>query len=376
MLINLFFLSTAFIFGLGQLGRISLLNQEVNFYLYEIFLIIDLLLLLIKYWSIPLKRLFKQNKIILIFIIFLLFSFINGIFNFNWQQNLVALLYLLRLISYPIYFYYLNWHFRNAAKKSIILKFAVGYLIFIVLTVGFCQYIFYPDLRNLYYLGWDVHLYRMFGQFFDTATSGAIYGLIFLAIFLSRINSKIKIFVLLLSLSAVLLSFSRLVFLAMIVSSLIYFIKHHQWHAGIIFLFIFILLIFFLPKPAGEGVNLLRTVTVKARWENYQQGFAYWLKSPLFGYGYNRIRYLLPQSQSNLHSGASFSSSYLVILVTTGILGGVFFLRLLLILAKINQFSFYGLVFLGFASVGDNLLLQPLVIFVYAVLILFFINNS
>jgi O-antigen ligase len=224
-------------------------------------------------------------------------------------------------------------------------------------------------------LGWDEHLYRMFGQFLDTSIAGGIYGILFIAVLQLQKTGKIKIIFLLLTFSAVLLTFSRLTFISLIITCLVYFIKNKQLKYLIVFLLAFGLGIMLLPKPVGEGVNLLRTVTLESRARDYEKAFGYWLKSPLFGYGYNRIRYLQPQTESNLHSGASFSSSYLIVLVSTGILGLLLFLKLLFDMSRINLFAYYGIIFLSLISLGDNIILHPLVIFIYGSLILFFVSH-
>lgn len=375
MLIYIVFILTVFLFSLGQLGRISFFNQQINFYLYEVFLVINFGLLLIKYKLAPLHKFFIKNRWALIFVLILLGTYVFNLYNFSWPQNLVALLYLLRLIVYPIYFIYLNQYFQQNRKSRSFLSFAFGYLLVSSLIIGFTQYFLYPNLRNLKYLGWDEHYYRMFGQFLDTSTSGAIYGLLFIAVLTSKKFNRIKVFLLPLTFSAILLTFSRLSFIALIITCLIFFVKNKLFKYLVVFLLFFSLMVVLLPKPAGEGVNLLRTATLESRIKDNTAGFNYWLKSPLFGFGYNRIRYLQPQSEFNLHSGAAFSSSYLIILIGAGIFGLLIFLKLLFDLRKINFFSYYGIIFLGTVSLGDNVILHPLVIFVYGLLILFFISH-
>ena len=376
MLISATFLATVFLYSLGQLGRISFLNQQINFYVYEVFLIISLSILLIKYSRAPLKKFLLKNKILLLLLYTFLFSYFLSIFNYPLQQNLVALLYLLRLITYLIYFFYLYLHYLKEKKFHSIMKFGFYYLLFSTLLVGIVQYFLYPNLRNLKYLGWDEHLYRMFGQFFDTTIAGAIYGLLFLAVFLQKKKNSLKVILLLLLLAALLLSFSRLTFIAFLTTALVYFFKNQRIkYFGLLIIF-FVLLIFLLPKPAGEGVNLLRTASLESRVVDYQEGIGYWSKAPLFGYGYNQIRSLKNQSEVNLHSGAGFSSSFLIILVCTGIVGLILFLKLLLDLGKINIFANYAIIFLSVLSLGDNVLLHPLIIFTTGLLIVFFVDHG
>jgi len=375
MLINGIFLLTVLFYALGQLGRISFLNQQINFYFYEFFLSITLFTLLIRYGFSPLKNILIKYKSLLLFVFILSFSFLLNFFNFSWQQNLIAFLYCLRLITYLTYFLYLYKYFYKERKASRVLNFSFYYLLISTLIIGITQYFLYPNLRNLKYLGWDEHLYRMFGQFLDTAVAGAVYGLLFIAVFLRKNNIFLKILFLALVLSALFLSFSRLALIAFLITGLIFLLKSKRIkYFGLVVIF-FTVTLFLLPKPAGEGVNLLRTASLEARAVDYQEGFNYWIKAPFFGYGYNRIRGLKIQSEVNLHSGASFSSSFLIILVSLGVFGLALFVKILFNVGKINLFAYYGVIFLSILSFGDNALLHPLVIFPLGFLIVFFVNQ-
>jgi len=66
----------------------------------------------------------------------------------------------------------------------------------------------------------------------------------------------------------------------------------------------------------------------------------------------------------------------LIILVCTGIVGLILFLKLLLDLGKINIFANYAIIFLSVLSLGDNVLLHPLIIFTTGLLIVFFVDHG
>lgn len=127
------------------------------------------------------------------------------------------------------------------------------------------------------------------------------------------------------------------------------------------------------PRPFGEGVNLLRTSTIESRLTDYDQGLKLWQKNPVFGVGYNRIRYLKPAIGEELrgesHAGASFHSSYLIILVTAGVVGLGAFAYWLWTIAKISNFTIISAIFLGVYSLFDNILLHPFILFLWPVLI-------
>jgi O-antigen ligase len=227
----------------------------------------------------------------------------------------------------------------------------------LTITSTLIQYFLYPDLRNLIYQGWDPHLYRTFGVFFDTSIAAAIFGIFFLTIN----QPVIKIIYLLL----IALSFSRAIYLGISLTLIYLFVSQKQFKKLAIFLLLFLALVFFIPKPSGEGVNLKRFYSVVSRGQDYLQGINLWKNKPILGYGYNRIRYV--KEGDSLHAGASFSSSFLTILVSSGALGLLGFLWLLTAFAKASKVKrkvgLYLIIFLSIVSLFDNVLLHPFILF-------------
>jgi O-antigen ligase len=133
---------------------------------------------------------------------------------------------------------------------------------------------------------------------------------------------------------------------------------------------IFLFGILIIPKPFGEGVNLKRVFTVESRFIDYSKAIELWKKKPIFGYGYNHIRSLKQEMVS--HAGASFHSSYLIMLVSGGIIGLFLFLAILYKISTVNSFSHYAVLFLGILSLSDNILLHPFVIFLTGIFILLY----
>lgn len=361
-------------FSLGQVGRISFYGQQINIYLYEVFVLLVLLVLLGRHGLRPIIESFKRVREVYIFFLFLLFSYLLGIKNYKPLENFIGFLYFLRLFIYFIYFFCLSYQIKKNSKFKNILS--NSFLIFIFLTtiISLVQYFFYPDLRNLIYSGWDPHLYRMFGTFFDTSVAGAVYGLIFIALFLNGkdfIKNKIILISSLVTYFLfIALTYSRALYGAIIIVFIIYSIVKRYYRQFFIFLAIFTVLIFVIPKPFGEGVNLLRTISLEARVQDYTNALRIWQKYPLFGVGYNRIRYekvklnILKTPDADItHSGASFHSSFLVILVTSGVIGLVLFLLVLIKLSQFSEFAQYAVVFLSILSMADNILLHPFVLY-------------
>lgn len=356
---TLFYL-TSLLFSLGQLGRISLFGQQVNVYLYEAVLGISIFFLFWKYRLQPIGDAWKKYRQIFIFSTVLLVSLLTGLTKFTQFENLVGLLYLGRLYLYFTYFFYLRYHVLKNKSFSQTIKNGVFIIAVLTIVSTLIQYFLYPDLRNLLYQGWDPHLYRTFGVFFDTSISAAIFGM-----FLLTVNQP---FIKMIYLLLVALSFSRSIYLGLTITLIYMFILQKQLKKIIIFLIVFISLIFVIPKPSGEGVNLKRLYSINSRSADYIQGITLWKNKPLIGYGYNRIRYV--KNDGSLHSGAGYSSSFLTVLVSSGILGLASFIWVLWSLRKLNKFAPVIVIFVSIISLVDNIILHPFILF------LLFINLS
>src|SRR3990167_6505553 len=122
-MISIFFYVTFFLFSLGQLGRVSLNNGQINFYLYEVALLIQALFFFYKLRLDPIKKTFNNFKVAYIFIFVLLFSYSIGLFKFAPIQNFVALLYIARLLLYLAYLLYLYFFIKkNSGYKPVLKK--------------------------------------------------------------------------------------------------------------------------------------------------------------------------------------------------------------------------------------------------------------
>ncbi|MBI4226082.1 O-antigen ligase family protein [Candidatus Roizmanbacteria bacterium] len=376
MLLTILTYLTFSLFSFGQLGRISFFDQQINIYLYETLVLSVLLVLFVRYGLQPIKDSLKKFILVYLFLLFLFVSILFGVRNFKPFENLVGLLYFLRLLLYFGYFFYLLHHIKRQPQFGKILT--KGLLIFIVLTAisSILQYFFYPDLRNLLYAGWDPHLYRLFGTFFDTSIAGAVYGvlLVFLNFRAKEVikNKYTRYLFLAIFFIFIILTYNRSLYAVFLTVSALFFLKKHLYYHFLRLLVLFVLLVILAPKPFGEGVNLARTFSIESRIDDYRTAIKIWQKKPLLGYGYNRIRYL--KRQMNIieevgfnitHSGASFHSSFLVVLVSAGVLGFSFFILTLIQLAMFSEFNKYIVLFLGLLSFADNIFLHPFILFLF-----------
>ncbi len=362
MFINFCLFATFFLFSFGQLGRISFFNQEINLYTYDIVLSFTFLIFLFKYRFKPIQQVFKKYKIIFFFISSLFFSFLLRILQFNWNQNIISFLYFTRFVTYILYFLYLHYHLKK--NNDQILSKTVRLFFLITIISSFIQYFFYSDLQNLVYLGWDPHYHRMFGVFLDTSIAAAIYGLSFLFILLSRFNSLALMF-----LVSLILTFSRSSYIALFISLFYLFLTKKIIRYTLLVVLLFFLLFLLVPKEFGQGVGLTRTFSISSRIFDYQQGIQIWSRNPIFGIGYNRLRYireelkLLGQMKVPSHAASGLSSSYLIILICGGIIGLGFFIASIVSLIKMNREIATMVIFIAVLSFFDNVFLHPFVLF-------------
>lgn len=368
---NYFIYLLSFFLSLGQLERISFLDQHVNIYLHEVILLLIIIfyiltVILIKKTKLG-KKLTTIEKAIVIFLSILLLSFINGFSQFTFSQNIVGFLYFGRVCMYFLFFFALtHWNSQNNEQSQKMIR--KGIIIFATLTIifSYLQYFLYPNLRNLSYLGWDSHYYRVFGLFFDTSTAGMIYLLLYL--WLDNQNMRCKGVVKTSILILILLTYSRITYVTFLLSQLYSFIFHQFSQKKLVIIILFFMGIFLIPRPAGEGGKLSRTYTISARINNYKEGLLLWAKRPFLGYGYNRLRYIRGEKNMN-HDGASFSSSYLTILVSSGVMGLLGLLFLFYSLFRHASRKGKILIFvIAFSSLFDNIFLNNFVMTIFFIL--------
>lgn len=322
---------------------------------------------LIKYKLIPLKYIIKFNKYLFVFTGVLLLSFLISLNQYSQSRNLFAVLYLIRLLLYLFYFIYCSYTLKkNAHLLSVVKR---GVLLFAIITAiaSFGQYFFYSNLRNLSYLGWDPHQYRIFGLFFDTSVAASIFGLgtLYLLKPQKKIWSKVGITI---SLILGLLTYSRAYYLAILSVLILFFVKKRKYvWIGLLFGGA-VISYFMLPRPQGEGVNLLRTFSIESRKADDEKALKIFVKNPLLGIGYNHINKEVGEGDEERpanHASASYHSSYLIILVTTGIIGLICFVLMVYKFAQISEMSLLYVVFLSIFSLFDNILLHPMTMFLF-----------
>ncbi len=357
-------ISILVLFSLGQLGRVSLFQGEGAIYLYEVPLGALVLLLIGTYKLKPMQSFLPSHKGMMVFYLVLIATFFISTFRYSLGENIYAFYYLLRLTVYFLFFIYASYVFAKHKGYIDFLKTPVLIFFIFLIISAVVQYLFYPDLRNLYYLGWDPHLYRVFGTFFEPVVAATLYGLVIIFLFFeARFFKKILISHILFVIFFMLLFFTytRSAIAAITLNTFIYLVKKRTFYL-LLLLPVVVSILFLLPKKSGEGVNLMRTSTVFSRMTDVEQGLTVSSRNPL-GIGYNHIRFEKKEVLPDNHAASGFQSSFIIVLVTTGVIGILSFLYMLYELGRKNRLNFYFICFVSVVSLFDNILLHPFILF-------------
>jgi hypothetical protein len=351
------------LFTLGQVGRISLFGNEGAIYLYEMAMIGFVASSFVTMGFHPIRSFLTITPTSGIFVAYLFLSFFLHASGYTVVENGISLLYLFRLIFYFLFFTYAVGFFRTHHKHDEVMP-VLGLSVILIVIGGFVQYVFYPDLRNLFYLGWDPHLNRMFGTFLEPVVYAAIIGASVHFLFLAKNMEHIKWRPVAagLLLLAFFLTYSRAAIGALFFTMMPYLFNKKIMMTLLIGVVVVVSTLT-LYRKEGEGVNLLRTSTVSSRMESYREGLSMWRKDPLFGIGYNRIKYEKRNEWNDNHAAASFHSSFLMMLVTGGSIGLGLFLGSLYEISRVSRYALFAVVFLSAISLFDNILLHPFILF-------------
>jgi hypothetical protein len=318
-------------------------GQLIKFGIFNLFDAAVLLLAIITFLKKP-----KYPEWYRYFIYFILACVLSLLVNYK-LVDIKSILYLVRFWSYSmIAVYIFNFVVDHKAVIRSLLAVSVS-----AATLGWLQYIFWPNLTALKYLGWDDHLLRMVGTFLDPTYLGLI--LVLGIILAEKLNIKKIIYFLLISLA---FTYSRSSYL---IASLFLIYKKK-----FLPLFIFILIIFLLPKNIGEGTNLIRTNSGSSKLINYKETIEIFKKSPFVGIGFNNMcnarQLYLNDTNVNSHSCSGSDSSILFLLATTGIVGLILFLNFLLHV-PINYLLVFSFLAVFIHSLFANSLFYPHIMF-------------
>lgn len=294
ILIPLLFVSMAF----GELQRLP----GLPLYLHDLILIS---LLLIN------RRRLRLFRPVLWFGLVAIISLIGAAFKMPLNQVLTGSLYLARFLAYSLLI--------NLTVKPV-------YLIWfssLIAGFGLIQYLLVPDTRWLLALNWDEHYYRLLSTLLDPNFTGIILVLGLILIYFYRPKARGLYG---LHLAALWLTYSRSSYLALFSALAVLAVLKKKFKL-ILLAVAFAASLLLLPRPGGEGVKLERIMSVKQRLSNYRLGLEFWRQSPVFGLGFNTLRYFRDNQAS--HSASGLDSSLIFVLVTSGVVGLLVYLNLL-----------------------------------------------
>ncbi len=319
------------LFPFGLLLRFKLLTNVFVTPSDIIVLPLTILILMMGYKE---KRIIK-DKFYLFQLLFLLAGFISLIINAIFHSGInvyVALLYLFRYLCY-LSLIKVSPYFTKS-KKILSIMYASS-LLFVVF--GFIQFIAYNDMRKLFYLGWDEHLYRLFSTLFDPNFAGMCLVVIFF-LFLPRVISYsfkkgypfiiIDFFVMV----AILITYSRTALIAFIVGITILGILYRRVKLLLILALAGLIVLSTVSDTSIEGLNPFRTVSTNERLRSISEALKIIKTQPLEGVGFNAFRYAQVRYGLRTEAGVVLSNSdagtdnsFLFVAATTGIVGFLFY---------------------------------------------------
>ncbi len=268
---------------LGQFGRISL--PQGRLYLHDLVILTWLM-----WWGVRQQSLRRQ------FFSFLerhrwssaLMVSFGALTLLNWLRvdtgGLTGALYSMRLGVYLAWAASLWLCVRKESDSGISsrLQFSVLSIAGGIAGLGLLQYLIMPDTRWLYFLGYDMHYYRLISTQFDPNFAGIIMGIgLLLLPALSRIPERIRVAAAAGLFIAIALTTSRSSYLSLVVGVLTlgvwHLVRHdatslqraiHRYRleigGSVLALCIVVLWLWWL-QPGGEGLRLLRTASIDAR---------------------------------------------------------------------------------------------------------------
>lgn len=350
----LLYISLTFLI-LGEVGRISLpfLGQEL--------LILDLLVLFSfflylfsAWWQ---RKNMVLGKLFIPFFLFITAAFLSLLLQIHHFENtelFVAFSYLVRFVAY----FGLYMIARNETIKPYRLFLFLLIIVLALSALGFVQFVFYPDFRSMETFGWDPHIGRLLSTWFDPNFLGGF--LVFVLILIVNIlfdtqqKKKEKLFLGLTAFIlfiALVLTFSRSAYLMFFVGLVLTGLRAPR--VLIIVILFFIVSIFLVPRAQERVQEMVGSMfafttnsydyeldeTAKLRVASWEESLSLFYDHPLLGIGYDTMRYEKLNrgdiTDPTIHSGSGADSSFLTILITTGLIGFLFYLWMIVEMFRI-----------------------------------------
>ena len=378
---NTLLVFTLIFFSLGQIGRIGIGDYPVFIHLYEVPLVLFTILLMFKFRLTPLLQ--SKLKILWIMAIWALISFIISLFFYSWYENAIALMYLLRLALHLLFGIYVSTYILQLSVTHLnTLRLVMYALIVWFAGTMIVQYFLYPNIGNIAYLGWDPHIQRAVGLFLEPPLAAAFLGLSMIYLY----QSKLLIIYRYVSIGILgmlfLLTYSRGALVAGLATLGYLLLRSMKLQLLSIIIVIILFGLVLSGKSNLESTNLFRTSSIQSRMTDYQQGVEIWSQNIISGIGYNHIRFeketyidkVFVEDYNPSHGIASFHSSFLIVAVTTGVIGLAIAIIGLVQLWSVNVYTKLAVIFLSVISLFDNVFLHPFILVLFALMLV--LNHS
>lgn len=302
----------------------------------------------------PLSHILQKDSLKLyvplcIFTVVGAFSLIQALLFLTPQEVGASSLYLIRYIAYLLlYFATFDTISSERGAKNLAHIFILSAVL--ITITGFVQLAIYPDLADLEEAGWDPHINRLVGTWLDPNFVGGLLAINMTIILglLTHAKKWLHKFLYLLPLgimgAGLFLTYSRSAYLAFAAGlTVVSLLKSRK--ILVIALALSLVLFTFSDRARDRMEELGRSVssvfttssetpdpTARLRLESWEQSWQLFLKRPLFGNGFNTLRYVNYRegfvTDTKIHSASGSDSSLLTILATTGIAGFLAFLAL------------------------------------------------
>lgn len=278
-------------------------------------------------------------KYILYFLLTATFSYLLSISVFK-TDVVYGLFYLFRIFAYAYFFVYV-WNFAQKSEfnKNLLINSLIA-MSAISAIFGWYQYFTVPDLKPLYYIGWDMHLYRLAGSFFDSTFLALVivFGLILLMNkYVDTKNHKLIPIIVFLLVSLA-FTYTRAAYLAFLAGFLVIGLSKKNLRKVFFWIIGLGIIALILPTAKNHSISLTRTFSIEARFTNYKEALKVFGNYPIFGVGYNNMcvarNKFIGEETFASHACSGSDSSLLLVLATTGVVGFMVFMGSLIAVLK------------------------------------------
>lgn len=272
------------------------------------------------YQSVRKKR-FPEGKMIVPMTLFAIICIAVTVLRMPGWAEAGEFLYIGRWFVYAGTYIFILQTKKSQAAHWLIVLFVSGVCL---AGGGLVQRLWYPDLRNITYAGWDPHYLRVFSSLLDPNFSGSIFALtIVLGLSLRTLLFAKHIWIdigMMLSCGALALTYSRSSLLGLVSGIIVWCVVRKMYRSVVIGMMILFVVLLILPR-GWEGQNLLRITSSVARIGSFHLGVQKFLSAPVFGQGFLPKQEIVPEYGTPIQRTGSVDSSFLYVLAASGLIG-------------------------------------------------------